>query len=311
MKTPVGTPIRALITGASGFVGSHVTLKFLQEGWEVHVIIRPNSSLKLLDDVIPQLHIHYYDGTFASISAIVNQVLPHVTVHLASFASIQYQPHQVDLMVKSNVVFGTQLAEALAASPYPLLVNTSSFSQHADQHDYNPNSLYAGTKQAYEDILKYFTEANRLQIITLTLFDNYGPRDPRSKIINLLYDSYLHNKPLNMSPGEQYLDLVYIEDVADAYVSGVKRLLSGHSSSTNEKFVVSSGTLIQLKYLVVEFEEVIGTKLQIHWGAIDYRPREIFVPWRNGLPLPDWTPKISLHEGLRLFIAQMEREGSQ
>src|SRR5690606_40584249 len=74
------------------------------------------------------------------------------------------------------------------------LINTSSYSQHVNQEHYNPNSLYAATKQAYEDILRFYS--TKLNIINLVLFDNFGPNDPRPKIMNLLYKSLVEKSTL-------------------------------------------------------------------------------------------------------------------
>ncbi|WP_054860567.1 NAD-dependent epimerase/dehydratase family protein [Gracilibacillus sp. JCM 18860] len=304
-------PVTALITGASGFIGSRLTQRLVRNGWNVHTIVRPTSNLNLLDSVIDKIKIHYYTNSFTSLSQIVEKVSPDITFHLASVATIHYTPPEnIRNMLDCNVTFGTELVEAISSSGTSHFINTGTFSQHFDQQDYNPNSLYAATKQAFEDILCYYSETNRLKALTLTLFDNYGPFDPRPKIMNLLYSSYVDNKPLVMTPGEQYLDLVFIDDVIDAYIVAANRLLYGNSK-TQEKFVVSSGELIQLKQLVTEFESIIGKELPITWGGIDYRPREIMIPWRRGTPLPHWYPRVSLKEGIKSFLKNNQREEKQ
>ncbi|HWO96612.1 MAG TPA: NAD-dependent epimerase/dehydratase family protein [Bacillus sp. (in: firmicutes)] len=302
-------PLTALVTGASGFVGSRLSKMLVQAGWNVHVIVRPTSNLKLLEPIIEQIHLHYYTNSFASLAQIAEKVSPDVTFHLASVAAIQYSPQMIRNMLDCNVTFGTELVEAISSSGTALLVNTGTFSQHFQQEDYNPNSLYAASKQAFEDILRYYTETNRLKVLTLTLFDNYGPLDPRPKIMNLLYSAYKNGQPLTMTKGEQYLDLVYIDDVAKAYIAAADRLLSGQSKA-QEKFAVSSGNRIQLKQLVVEFENIIGRKLPIIWGGVNYRPREIMIPWNRGIPLPGWQPKVSLQEGIQLFIERNDEISS-
>ena len=70
--------------------------------------------------------------------------------------------------MSSNITFGTQLVEAMVANGCYQFVNTGTSWQHYENDEYNPVNLYAATKQAFEDILRYYVETSALRVITLT-----------------------------------------------------------------------------------------------------------------------------------------------
>lgn len=288
----------ALITGATGFVGLHLANRLVSEGWAVHVIVRPQSKVASLQKISQNLTIHYHDGTTKQMITIMNDVRPDVVFHLASFVLSQHEAKDIESLIQSNILFGNQLAEAMTLSRVYCLVNTGTSWQNFQNHEYNPVCLYAATKQAFEAILTYYIEVSPLRVVNLKLFDNYGPYDTRKKLIPLLQETARKQIPLAMSNGEQFIDLVYIDDVVSAYLVAAERLMNNEGSQW-EEYAVSSGTPILLKDLVKLYESIIGKNLPIKWGARPYRQREVMVPWSKGKWLPNWEPKIKLEEGLR------------
>ena len=100
-----------------------------------------------------------------------------------------------------------------------------------------------------------------------------------------------------LSPGEQLLDLVYIDDVVDAFLMAADRLLAGQVAKS-EKYAVSTGNPLSLRQVIELFEKATGQKLSIQWGKKPYREREVMVPWSLGEKLPSWSPKVSLWDGI-------------
>lgn len=287
----------ALVTGATGFVGSHLAKRLINEGWDTHIIVRQQSKLDIISE-IKGITVHIYDGTTEGMLDILSKSNPMVVFHLTSLFLVQHQSNDIESLIKSNILFGTQLVEAMVKKEIYNLVNTGTSWQHYNNEDYNPVNLYAATKQAFESILKFYLETTPLRAITLKLYDTYGHNDPRPKLFNLLKKVAEENKPLAMSPGEQLIDIVYIDDVVDAFVMAAERLLNDKMEHY-ENYAVSSGKPIKLKELVKIYEEVTCKKLPIEWGGRPYRPREVMVPWNKGRLLPGWSVKIGLEEGIR------------
>lgn len=291
---------KALLTGATGFIGSHLSRHLLAEDWDVAIVTRVGSDISVLGDLAGRIALHQHDGTMEGMSAIMNTARPDVVFHLASLFLSDHRAGQVEPLIRSNILFGTQLLEAMTGAGVRLLVNTGTGWQHYGNRQYDPVNLYAATKQAFEDVLRYYVEAGSVRAITLKLFDTYGPGDRRRKIFSLLREASERNEPLVMSPGEQQIDLVYIDDVLSAFVEAARRLLMNEGGK-EESFVITSGTPIGLRDLVAAYLRITERHLTVHWGGRPYRRREVMKPWREGKKLPGWKPRTSLEQGIRLL----------
>jgi nucleoside-diphosphate-sugar epimerase len=292
---------RILVSGASGYIGSKLVARLVDLGAEVHILIRPQTSLRLLDAVRDKLGVHSYDGSTESIDRIVNASKPEVVFHLASLFLAQHNHTDIDALVSSNILLGLQLLEAMDRAKIRRLVNTGTSWQSYQDQEHNPVNLYAATKQAFEDLVRYYTEAKELRAVTLRLFDTYGEGDPRSKLLPLLKRATATGEILEMSPGKQKIDLVHVDDVIDCFIAAGTRLLHGDVTSS-EIYAVSSLTPISLQELVTTVSRISGKPLNVKWGAKTYRPREVMQPWTYGKQLPGWTPKISLTDGLLGYL---------
>jgi nucleoside-diphosphate-sugar epimerase len=291
----VGT---ALVTGGTGFIGSNLVKRLICEGWKVHIIVRPTSELVQLNEVIDLIHIHIYDGSIESLFKIFELSQPTIVLHLASLFLAQHTPRDITPMIQSNLVFATQLVETMVANKVYKLINTGTSWQHYENKDYSPVCLYAATKQAFEAILQFYLETTPLQAITLKLFDSYGANDPRQKLFALLEKVAVRQEALAMSPGNQKINLVYIEDIIDAYFLAIEKLVTGLNSS-HESYAVGSNITPTLHEIVSIYEEEIGSKLPIAWGERPYREREVMETWSRGIKIEGWHPQVSLREGIR------------
>ena len=288
----------ALVTGATGFVGSRLAMRLLGDGWRTHVLVRASSGLGQLTGLENALAVHGHDGSTDSLVQLVGQVRPAVVFHLASLFVAEHRPEHVAALVESNLLFGTQLLEAMAQAGVRWLVNTGTAWQHYAGRQYSPVNLYAATKQAFEAIARYYIEARGLRMLTLELSDTYGPGDPRPKLFRVLAESGESGRKLAMSPGDQLLDLVHVDDVVEAFMVAWERLRSGRGPA-EEKFAVGASEPISLRALVELFGRVTGRRPDIDWGGRPYREREVMSPDRPVMRLPGWVPRIPLEEGLR------------
>jgi len=288
---------KILVTGATGFVGGHLVGRLLNNQYEVHVLIRPETDQEPLKQTIVHTHL----GSTQNMIEIIQDVQPDAVIHLASLFIGEHESGDIEDLIKSNVILSTQLVEGMSVNRVGLLINVGTSWQHYAGADYNPVNLYAATKQAFRSVLSFYLETSDLRVINLELFDTFGPNDRRDKLFNLLNRLRVTGDTISMSPGYQYLDPIYIDDVCDAFLVALKRLNSGQVKRS-ETYSVCSEESIQLRELVKIYENVSNTKLNVEWGGRPYRAREVMQPWSDGATLPAWSPKVSIEDGIRMLL---------
>lgn len=290
----------ALLTGGTGFIGGHLARRLADAGWEVHLAVRKSSTRALPSGGLAG--IHALNGGMDDLKQLIGAVSPSVIFHLASLFRAEHQPDEIAPMIESNLLFGTQLLEAAASCGVTNVVTAGTSWQNFAGDSYNPVCLYAATKQAFEDVARYYVEAKGLKLITLKLFDTYGPNDHRKKLFYAIMNAAASGQPLLLSPGEQLIDLVYVDDVVAAFELAGLRMLSGQCQPM-EEYAVSSGNQISLRDLVELIARIGGLKLEVVWGGRLYREREVMAPWRGGKSLPGWVPKVRLEDGINNVFA--------
>lgn len=293
-----------LLSGATGFIGTHLRTRLLDEGHTLTVILTPSST----PISNPAITSYVYDSDIDHLASFTEGGHFDGVIHLASLFLAQHKMSDIQGLINSNVLFATSLLEAATKAKIPWFINTGTFWQHFENRDYSPVNLYAATKQAFEDIAKYYYETSPVNFVTIKLCDTFGPNDPRPKIFNLWLKNSQSQETLDMSPGEQQIDISYIDNVIDGYVQLIKRLSKDTTRKlSGRSYAISSAERMTLKELSILFEKVTGTKLHINWGGKPYRPREVMVPWNKGEKIPEWESRISIAEGIKKTFLTSDR----
>lgn len=290
-----------IITGATGYIGSHVLKYLLSEGWDIHVVADPRFGYDNIKDVMSKIDVFEYSGNIDALCTYFKKVQVDVVFHLAAAVITNYQPSQVPVLIQSNVQFGTEILEAMKQSSTKLFIGTGSYWQNYNNEDYNPVDLYAATKEAFEKILKYYTEVERIRAITLRLFDVYGTGDHRPKLWNIIKQIAGTDQELNMSPSEQLLDMVFISDVCTAYEQAYTLLVT-NNDIRNEVYGVYTNQRLPLKEIVEMYKKIIGRPAHINYGGKPYKKREVMEPTDKLKVLPNWKPEVSLEKGFQQII---------
>ena len=293
---------RAFITGGTGFIGSRLSAVLLARGVQVTALVRPDSDTRELLSIAGQrsgLELIVYPAT--PLQDIVAKARPDVVFHLAALHLHDHTPDQVAELVKSNVLLTAELLEAASAAGAGF-IHTGTFWQHATGARYTPNSLYAATKQAAADLMAFYCQRRGLRALSLILYDVYGERDPRRKLLSLLFSEAQRGTPLDMTPGLQRVELVHVDDVCAAYLHAADETLACRLPAQGEAYCVSSGSVRTLRDVVELYAQLLGQPLNIRWGGRSYRDGEVMQPW-VGAPLPGFRPRVNLQDGLARVIA--------
>src|SRR4051812_8159256 len=108
------TGFSALITGSTGYIGGRLAARLKREGWNVHALVRPTSRTERLAQLLGAENIHVHDGSTENLVKIVQRIQPRILFHLASLFVAQHQPSEIVPLIRSNIEFTAQLAEASA-----------------------------------------------------------------------------------------------------------------------------------------------------------------------------------------------------
>lgn len=304
--------MRAIVTGATGYIGGKLLARLLDSGVEVGIVVRTRSSLSpaLIEaEAKGCLTVYQHNEQTEELVDWVRTFSPNVVFHLAALSVAAHRPDQLRPLLQANIVFGAEMLEATAMVEKAAFVATGTFWEYGLGDDrYRPTSLYAATKRAFRDLQQYFEQAEGLRAVELKLFDVYGPGDPRGRLLDLLLDAQASGKPLALSPGEQQIDLVHVDDVVETYLNAAGHFRDPDFAFPRAEYAVSSGVQMTIRELVTRLEALSGRAVPVAWGRRAYRPQEVMTPWK-GETLPNWYPQRTLDDGLAQLIEAKRRDG--
>ncbi|MDA9657712.1 NAD(P)-dependent oxidoreductase [bacterium] len=291
--------MNVLITGSTGFIGREVAYH-LRNKYQVYLLVRNSSDVSKMD--LANLVILRYEQ-YSELADIFKEYKFDGVIHTASQVTVQHTKKQISSLFDSNILFGTHLLESAKMTNVKWFLNTGTFWQHYNNEDYNPVNLYSASKEAFENIAKFYTESSNLIFTTIKLSDTFGLNDTRDKVFNLWLKISQSGESIDMSGGDQIIDMSYIEDIVFAYVTMVENFRKDCAYQYNNKsFVVSNECKPTLRELSKMFEEVSGKKLSINWGGREYKDREVMQPYSLGSSVPNWKQTYTLKEAMKKVI---------
>ena len=290
-----------VITGATGYIGSHLTQYLVDQGYELHALVREPSSMHG-ESPHPAVRIWPYCGRYQEVANVFRHLVhePPIVIHFAAKVIYEHNSSILDDLISANITFGTQVLEAMQSYGSQFLINTGTYWQHNQEKYPRPNCLYAATKESFQVIVDYFCKNYSISTITLMLMDVYGPKDPRKKLFNQIQEHALTGKPIDLTHCEQQINLVHINDVVEAYQCA-SELLRTNTIIGHYKYYVAHEDTYILKDVIEMYQKRIGRQLRINWGAKPYRKTEIMHPY-IGERLPNWKANIDLEHGLESLL---------
>lgn len=291
---------RILITGVTGYIGARLARALLPE-CQVYGLVRQPVRTDYISDFQNQLHLLPFDGSYESMEAAMREACPDLVYHLAAHYTWDHGSEETPALIAANITMGAYLLEAMVAAGSLPLVYSSTVMAHYEGERYSPLNLYAATKQAFSDLLAYYTDVTGLlRAVTLILSDTYGPDDHRPKVLNLIKHAVQTKESLALSDGHQDYDVVYIDDVVQAFLLAGQQIAEG--AWKNEQFQVVPEKPLTLRQTVELMLQVNGLTWNPDWGQRPAPQREIHRAVRICPTLPGWKPQVPLSEGLRRFF---------
>lgn len=299
---------KILITGASGFVGAVLLRRIVDKHPKAKpfVILRKNFKDWRIKEVLNKVKVLEVDLTEEErLKKEVQKIKPDAVFHLAAYGAYSSQ-NSLDEAVKTNILGTKNLLLALEGIDYQLFVNTGSSSEYGYKNhpmketDFlEPASYYAATKAASTHLCNTYGFLNNRPIVTLRLFSVYGPYEEPGRFVPTAILAAVEGKEINVVKGPKR-DFVYVEDVADAYLSCLKL-----KKFDQRIFNTCSGVQTSIEKTAKLIVELAGSKSEVKVGT--YKPR----PWDTNYwvgtdtlakNILKWQPKHSLQEGLSKSI---------
>lgn len=278
-----------LVTGATGYIGSSF-IKACHEEYNIFAIVRQTSDVSKIKNLCTLVLIEELEECFKN-----NKI--DLVLHLATNYQKFSPPKDYSLLINDNILLGIKILEMMKIYNCKKIINISTFVQYEEETGkYHPANFYAATKQAFFDLLQYFSEKEFFSVLNLVCYDVYGPHDTRRKIFNILHDAIkMGKKEFDMTKSEQIIHLLYIQDV----IEGLKLAINLTLENLLTKTFFLSNEGLQLKEAVLLFLKLAKSNLKVNFGGIDHPPETIMNPY-CGERLPNWKPKISLEKGLTI-----------
>lgn len=283
-----------LVTGATGFLGSHLVKALLKEDYRVIILKRSFSKTWHLDDVLSQLITYDLDlcelkQPFQDIDSI------DAVIHTATC----YGRHRerVSEIFQSNTAFPLKLLETAIAFQTETFINTDTML------DRQLNS-YALSKHQFREWGEQLANQDKIRFVNIKLEHMFGPEDDDSKFTTYVVKSCCDQAPeLTLTPGEQERDFIYIDDVVSAYSLLLKK--ARQQAEFYQEYELGSGKAVSIREFVETVHRLTDSQTVLNFGARSYREHEIMFSQADITKLKNlgWLPQYSLEKGLNTTIA--------
>jgi nucleoside-diphosphate-sugar epimerase len=289
--------IKILLTGATGFLGSHLLESFIHQGFDVSILKRSTSDTWRISHLIEKIKSYNIDE--ATINSILREASPEIIVHTA--CSYGRKNESLIDIVNSNLILGINLLEESIKYNVKTFINTDSLLPR------NIND-YSLSKAQFTDWL--MIRSNKIKVINFKIEHIYGIHDDSKKFIPWIINEMINESTsINLTSGIQKRDFIYVSDVVDAYNLVIQK--NATLQSWNE-FELGTNTFIQVKKLVLKLALLIEEKFdkiilpRLNFGSLSYRKDEIMIPILDNSKLIKlgWKPEVTIDEGLNKIIKE-------
>lgn len=296
--------MRVLVTGAEGFIGSHLIRRLADEGARVFALVHPLASLSRLSGVMDRIECRPADITDSvSLEKVIGESRPRRIFHLAAVTDVGRDWENLSEALRVNLQGAMNLLRKLRAVDYEVVITTCTAEAYGrnpapfrEEMALDPVSPYSFSKAAATAFCRMAATSLGASTRVLRLFLVYGPGQGEERFLPQLIRAGLEGRPFRMTPGEQTREYTYIDDVVEGFVRA-----AGAGPGKGEVFNLGSGREISLRDLVSKVGELLGREIILDPEKLPYRENEI---WRfvgdhsRARSELGWEPAVGLEEGL-------------
>ncbi|MGJ7923221.1 NAD-dependent epimerase/dehydratase family protein [Neobacillus sp. LXY-4] len=291
--------MKILITGSTGFLGSHLTKALVHEGHEVIILKRSFSDTWRIADILPKVTVFNVDQS--PLEQLFTESGP-IDVVIHSATKYDRNGENASQLLDSNVLFPLRLLETASAFKTKMFINTDSFI-HKNLVGYRYLPGYALTKKQFLEWGKEFGTSEKIRFINVRLEHIYGSFDSETKFVPFILSSCLRNLPeLQLTPGNQKRDFLHVNDAVTAYSLLIRQKIT--DVPWFKEYELGTGETVTVRHFVELLHQKTQSKTILKFGALPHRENEIMESKANNDDIKKlgWNSKISLEKGIELLL---------
>ncbi len=301
-----------LVTGAAGFIGSHLVERLVREGARVTALVHYNSqsSWANLELAAPQLKkkVRVVMGDLIDPRSVQDAVDgQHTVFHLGALIAIPYSYMAPASYVEVNIKGTLHVLEACRRCKTARMVHTSTSEAYGtaryvpmdEEHPLQGQSPYSASKIAADKIAESYFLSFKLPVSTIRPFNCYGPRQSARAIIPTILTQFLAGKTeLKLGSLKPVRDFTYVEDTVDGFLR-----VAQSKAAIGQVINVGAGKGVTIGELVEVAARVCGAKYKVREDRARVRPEasevlRLICDNRKARKLLGWKPRVTLRQGL-------------
>jgi UDP-glucose 4-epimerase len=307
----VMTMTRALVTGASGFIGTALCRRLIESGVEVHAVSRnPPAGARArhwrqaadISEAALATKIHWWKADMVELEAarsVIRAIRPGTTFHLASFVTGSRSLETVLPILQNNFMTAVNLLISTAENSLGRIVLAGSF-EEPDEIDSVPCSPYAAAKWSASGYARMFFALYQTPVVIAKIFMVYGPgQSDHTKLIPYVTTSLLRGEAPRLSSGLRLVDWIYVDDVVDGLIRCAQT-----PDIDGRTVELGSGEMHSIREIVEQLADLVACPADPLFGALPDWPFERIrkADIAGSYKLIGWQPSTSLGSGLTRTI---------
>jgi len=307
---------KVLVTGAGGFIASHLVEELVRVGADVRALVKYNSAggVGNLKQLPPETYkaLEIISGDIRDVEGIKKAIAgTSVVFHLGALISIPYSYENPREYLDTNTVGTFNVLEASKENKIEKLIVTSTSEVYGtarykpidENHPLQAQSPYSASKIAAEKFVESFHKSYNLPVAIIRPFNAYGPRQSMRAIIPTIVAQALTQDKIKLGSLYPTRDFTYVKDTVDGFIK-----IAESESSCGEVINIGSGKTVSMGELEKMVETILGKKFVVETDEQRVRPEKSEVKVlvcdnSKAKTLLGWYPKVTLFDGLKEVIS--------
>jgi nucleoside-diphosphate-sugar epimerase len=279
-----------LITGSTGFVGSNILNQLLKKNIHIYDVLREkNKNKRIIHKLKSKKNYHpIFYKKFNELETKIKNIKIDTVINCATYYSNKNDLKTIQNLIQTNIIFCSIILE-IVKNKITKFINFGSMMEYSNSNDFSPQNFYAITKYSFQKIEEFYkTNNKKIKFYDLKLYETYGNKDRRKKIIPIIINNYLKNKYIKIVSRNLKMNFVNVESITNAVNMIIfKNIKEGEYCMKNNK-------ITKVKELIDSLNKKLKRKIKVKYLSSD----KFSVFHKKFKKFPNWLDKTNLEEFL-------------